>query len=219
MRGLNFDECCRLKFVSCRLNKNISMTDFQFIYMMEYGHRLLGRVIGLAFIRELSLTSAEIVVAELLLLVPIPFFLYKRYLSVRTTRSLLLIASLIGAQGALGWYMVKSGLTHEGIAEANPSGVPRVSQYRLAAHLGLAFTVYAMCVRTALGIHRDWTIAGKGAGIGGAKTVEQSMAFLNTKAAGNLRMLVGGLTGLVLLTAVSGMSTAVAHFSKSLCCS
>jgi cytochrome c oxidase assembly protein subunit 15 len=122
------------------------------------------------------------------------------------SRRLLAIGLLIGGQGALGWYMVKSGLTHEGLAEANPSGVPRVSQYRLAAHLGMAFAVYALCLRSAFGILRDWRMAVRGVGVGGIKDVSEAWRALRLPAAGRVRLLFGGFTGLVFLTALSGVS-------------
>ena len=58
----------------------------------------------------------------------------------------------IGFQGALGWYMVKSGL-EESIIENN--AVPRVSQYRLAAHLSAALLLYVGMLSTAIGLRRD----------------------------------------------------------------
>lgn len=128
-----------------------------------------------------------------------------------TARRLLLIGGLIGAQGALGWYMVKSGLTREALAEANPSGVPRVSQYRLAAHLGMAFAVYAVCVREALAIVRDWELAARGVGIGGARDATATLKFLQTAASGRARVLVTALTALVFTTALSGMVEARLH--------
>jgi heme A synthase len=64
----------------------------------------------------------------------------------------LIVASLIGCQGLLGWYMVKSGL--DAALLDNPHAIPRVSQYRLAAHLGTAFTIYAFMLTTGLGILR-----------------------------------------------------------------
>ena len=137
------------------------------------------------------------------LTVPIPFFAYKRMLSRPTGRQLFLIASLIGCQGALGWYMVKSGLTQEALAEANPSGVPRVSQYRLAAHLGMAFAVYALTIRAAQGILQDWNMA-KGLGVKGAASVGEAVKVLHSRSAGRMRMLAGAMTGLVFLTAISG---------------
>lgn len=65
---------------------------------------------------------------------------------------LLAIGLGIGFQGALGWYMVKSGL-EESIIENN--SVPRVSQYRLAAHLSAALLLYVGMLSTAIGLRRD----------------------------------------------------------------
>lgn len=127
-------------------------------------------------------------------------------LSKATARRLVLIGGLIGAQGALGWYMVKSGLTREALAEANPSGVPRVSQYRLAAHLGMAFAVYAVCVREGLAIIRDWELAARGVGIAGAKDVASTLKYLQNGASTRVRFLVTALTALVFTTALSGLS-------------
>lgn len=102
--------------------------------------------------------------------------------------------------------MVKSGLTQEALAEANPSGVPRVSQYRLAAHLGMAFAVYALTVRAAQGILQDWNMA-KGLSVKGAASVGEAVKVLHSRSAGRMRMLAGGMTGLVFLTAISGESS------------
>lgn len=93
------------------VNRWMSVGDFQRIFWWEYIHRLLGRAIGL------------------LALVPWLYFVWRKAIS----RSLALkTAGLIllgAAQGFMGWYMVQSGLVDE----------PRVSHFRLAAHLSLAF--------------------------------------------------------------------------------
>lgn len=125
-------------------------------------------------------------------------------LSSATSRRLLLIGGLIGAQGALGWYMVQSGLTREGLAEANPSGVPRVSQYRLAAHLSMAFAVYALCVREGLAIIRDWELGYRKVGISGLKDVESVLRALSNAGSSRTRALFTALTALVFTTAASG---------------
>lgn len=91
------------------LNPEMTLTGFKSIYFWEYAHRLLGRLITLALVGPGLL-----------------FFLRGRIrpaLASRLGTGLL----LIGAQGALGWYMVRSGLVDR----------PWVSHYRLAAHLGL----------------------------------------------------------------------------------
>ncbi len=92
------------------VNKGMSLGEFKRIFYFEYAHRVLGRSIGIVF------------------LLPFLFFLMTGRLDRRLTARLLLLFLLGGAQGLLGWYMVKSGLID----------VPRVSAYRLTAHLMLA---------------------------------------------------------------------------------
>lgn len=167
------------------MNKDMTLDEFKRIYGWEWGHRFLGRIIGLAF------------------LAPIPYFLIKRKASKKTAAMLFGIATLIGGQGALGWYMVKSGITSEAIQARD--GVPRVSQYRLAAHLGMAFLVYALSLRHALAVRRDWNLAKLGKGIAGMQgSVQESLRYLNTRQAKRLRYMVNSLTGMVFLTAISG---------------
>ncbi|GAA5833221.1 hypothetical protein JCM3766R1_005445 [Sporobolomyces carnicolor] len=166
-------------------NQHITLSDFKRIYLWEWSHRMLGRLIGLTF------------------LLPLPYFVYRRQLSRTALLPLVGIATLIGGQGALGWYMVKSGLDQESVQDLG--GVPRVSQYRLAAHLGMAFCVFALCLRMGLGVKRDWQIAQLGKSLsklpGG---VEHSLKTLNGPTAARLRIAVTALSGLVFLTAFSG---------------
>lgn len=96
-----------------RENHWMSLADFKRIYFWEYVHRLFGRLIGLAFV------------------LPFAYFVWRRILRGALIGRTLLLLVLGGLQGALGWYMVKSGLVNE----------PRVSHYRLAAHLLLGVGV------------------------------------------------------------------------------
>ncbi|GAA6007025.1 hypothetical protein JCM10207_009174 [Rhodosporidiobolus poonsookiae] len=165
-------------------NSHMNVDDFKKIYMWEWSHRILGRIIGITF------------------LAPIPYFIARGKLARGAALALFGIASLIGGQGALGWYMVKSGLDAQSVQDLG--GVPRVSQYRLAAHLGMAFLVYAACLRMGWGVGRDWKLVKKMQGLGGWKTVEETLAGLNSKAAGRTRVLVTALSALVFVTAMSG---------------
>lgn len=108
---------------------------------MEWGHRVLGRLIGLTFVA------------------PLAYYTSRKVLAPPLTRNLLLLGLLIGFQGALGWYMVKSGL-EDSIIETG--SVPRVSQYRLAAHLGTAFVLYAGMFGLAINTLYDWRFAKTG---------------------------------------------------------
>jgi cytochrome c oxidase assembly protein subunit 15 len=105
-----------------KVNRGMSLDEFKGIFWWEYFHRLLGRAIGVVFF------------------VPLLYFVLRGKVDRRLATRLTLIFLLGAAQGALGWYMVKSGLVDD----------PRVSQYRLTAHLGLAFLIYAAMFWTAL---------------------------------------------------------------------
>lgn len=86
-------------------------------------HRMLGRTIGAVFV------------------LPAGYFWAKGYFARPTKRRVLVMGSLLLFQGLLGWYMVKSGLDEK---NANNYREPRVSHYRLAAHLGTAFFFYTL---------------------------------------------------------------------------
>jgi cytochrome c oxidase assembly protein subunit 15 len=105
-----------------KVNRGMSLADFKSIFMYEYLHRVLGRLIGLLF------------------LLPMLYFAWQGKISQGLMPRLVLLFFLGGCQGLMGWYMVKSGLVDN----------PRVSQYRLTAHLGLAVLIYAYMLWLAL---------------------------------------------------------------------
>lgn len=107
-----------------QVNRDMTMSEFKFIYWMEYAHRLLGRGIGLAF------------------LLPFLYFLFQRRIERSLIPKLVAMFLLGGLQGLLGWFMVKSGLID----------MPRVSPYRLTAHLILAVIIYGYILWVALGL-------------------------------------------------------------------
>ena len=104
-------------------NSDISMTEFKFIWWMEYGHRMWGRTIGGFFY------------------IPAGIMWAKGYFNSAIKKRVLVAGTLLACQGLLGWYMVKSGLDHKNFE--GPNDVPRVSQYRLAAHLSSAVVLYS----------------------------------------------------------------------------
>src|SRR5262249_55878714 len=110
----------------------MSLDEFKSIYYWEYFHRLLGRLIGLAFS------------------VPFLWFLIRRRVPQGLVLPLAGILLLGFGQGVLGWYMVESGLADR----------VEVSQYRLVAHLALALAIYAAILWVALGIVRDPALPG-----------------------------------------------------------
>ena len=106
------------------VNFGMSLDEFKVIFWWEYFHRLLGRLIGLVFF------------------LPFVYFLIRRRLNSELTTRLLGIFALGGLQGGMGWYMVASGLVDD----------PNVSQYRLTAHLGIAFLIFGAIAWTALSV-------------------------------------------------------------------
>lgn len=103
-----------------KVNRGFALSDFKGIFWLEYIHRLLGRIIGAA------------------VLLPLIYFAARRQLPRRLLLRGLAIGMLVGAQGAVGWVMVASGLNHE----------PRVEPIKLAAHLLLAFSVFGLMLWT-----------------------------------------------------------------------
>ncbi|KAI6004165.1 COX15/CtaA family [Pisolithus albus] len=164
------------------MNHAITLEEFKNIFYMEWGHRILGRVIGIAFIA------------------PLAYFAFRKKLSPPMPAKLIGMASLIGFQGVLGWYMVKSGL--EDSIMDTPGGIPRVSQYRLAAHLGTALVLYGGMLGTGLAVLQDWKFARSGAW-SGSKTVLWETVLSNPVIKSFTRK-SRALTALVFLTALSG---------------
>jgi cytochrome c oxidase assembly protein subunit 15 len=106
------------------VNHDMTLAAFKGIFWWEYFHRLLGRVIGVAF------------------LLPLAWFALRRRIPRGYGARLAGIFVLGGLQGALGWYMVQSGLVDE----------PRVAPIRLTAHLTLAFLIFAAMLWTLLSL-------------------------------------------------------------------
>lgn len=103
------------------VNQGMSLAQFKVLFFWEYLHRLLGRLVGLLFA------------------LPVLCLTLRRLIDPRLMRRLWIGVALFGAQGLLGWFMVKSGLVDR----------PSVSQLRLAAHLSLALVLLAHLAWTA----------------------------------------------------------------------
>ena len=99
-----------------KINLGMSLAEFKGIFYWEYGHRVLGRLIGIIY------------------LLPLLFFVAKGWVAKEWRGRFFGLFLLGGLQGLMGWYMVKSGLVD----------VPQVSQYRLTAHLGLALIIFSL---------------------------------------------------------------------------
>jgi heme a synthase len=105
-----------------QINKGMSLGDFKFIFFWEWSHRLLGRLIGVAFA------------------LPLAWFALRRAIPRGYGLRLLALLALGGLQGAVGWWMVKSGLTLR----------TDVSHFRLATHLLTALFIMGGLIWTAL---------------------------------------------------------------------
>ena len=95
------------------VNNNMDLNEFKTIFLWEYAHRMLGRLIGLFF------------------LIPFIYFVYKKAFTKEYKVKFLIIFLLISLQGFIGWYMVQSGLVND----------ITVSHYRLSLHLLIAFII------------------------------------------------------------------------------
>jgi cytochrome c oxidase assembly protein subunit 15 len=109
------------------VNKGMEMAQFQTIYWWEWGHRMLARAIGLV------------------VLLPLLWFWWSGALKGAPLRRAWVLFGLVCLQGLIGWLMVVSGLV----------GRLEVSQYRLAAHLGLAFVIFGWTLTLALDLMRS----------------------------------------------------------------
>ncbi|XP_043666071.1 cytochrome c oxidase assembly protein COX15 homolog [Vespula pensylvanica] len=157
-------------------NKDMTLDEFKRIWWMEYFHRTWGRLIGGVF------------------LIPATYFWFSGMLKSEMKIRVAVLGSLIGLQGLMGWYMVKSGLEDR---FNEPSDVPRVSQYRLASHLGLAFIIYSGFLYNAL----SYLVPAKKIGNGNL-SIENFNAAVKKLTA--FRYLVHSTKGMIFLTAVSG---------------
>ena len=109
------------------VNKGMSLDEFKFIYWWEWGHRFLGRIIGLAFA------------------LPLAIFAWRGMLRPGALPKYLGVLALGGLQGAIGWYMVSSGLVDR----------IDVSHYRLALHLSVAFLILGLLVWLAMNLRTE----------------------------------------------------------------
>jgi len=166
--------------------QNMTLGEFKTIYYWEWGHRMLGRCAGVCFG------------------LPAAYFALRRQVPPTYGPRLLTLLAMGGGQGLIGWWMVKSGLGEDRRSDTKEI---RVSPYRLATHLGMAFATYSLLMWTALDV-ASWPNTNrardqaKNALINVRLHLQNNPQLLQT--AVRLRggaILVSGLTG---LTALSG---------------
>ncbi|MCF6303977.1 MAG: COX15/CtaA family protein [Rhodobacteraceae bacterium] len=110
------------------VNSTMTMAEFKGIYWWEWGHRFLGRFVGLVWAAGFF------------------WFLLRRSIPVGWTGRMVLVGALGGLQGAVGWWMVASGLTGRMVD---------VASYRLAVHLGLAFVILGLIAWYVMELRRE----------------------------------------------------------------
>lgn len=134
------------------VNPDMTLEGFKQIYWWEWSHRLLGRVIGLVWA------------------VGFLFFWATKRIPPGWTPRILGLGLLGGAQGAIGWWMVHSGLSGEMV---------RVASYRLAIHLGLAFAIMGLIVWYALSLARPEAALLRARRAGEAKLFSMSTGLMH----------------------------------------
>ncbi|GAN03231.1 cytochrome c oxidase assembly protein cox15 [Mucor ambiguus] len=159
------------------LNRHMTLEEFKNIFYWEWSHRMIGRFIGASFI------------------LPGLYFASKGHMSKRVAKQTFGITCLLGFQGFMGWYMVKSGLSEALMKE--PGAVPRVSQYRLTAHLATAIAIYASTIFVAADIVRQNKIAN-------GKYSASTASMLNNPILKRFRIATHSLGGLMMITVMSG---------------
>jgi cytochrome c oxidase assembly protein subunit 15 len=159
------------------LNPHMTLDEFKKIYFMEWTHRFWGRFIGMSFV------------------LPSLYFVVRRRVTKKMALNLFGISCLIGFQGFIGWWMVKSGLKDDLFA---PGSHPRVSQYRLTAHLGTAFICYSWMLLSALSIFRTHRM------VVDPKAALKAIDAIKNPALAGFKRSAFGIAGLVFLTAMSG---------------
>jgi len=160
-----------------QLNSRMTREEFEKIYWMEWIHRAWGRFVGMSFV------------------VPAVYFVIRRRMTRRMAVKVLGITGLIGFQGMIGWWMVKSGLKDDLFA---PGAHPRVSQYRLTTHLGTAFLCYLAMFWNGISVFKEHSI------IKNAQGEEKLLAMLQNPKLRLFKTSVMALTLLVFVTAMSG---------------
>ena len=119
------------QFPEYEQRKSMTLEEFQYIYYWEWGHRMLGRGVGVCFAA------------------PWAYFAARGKIPPGFSNRMRVLFAMGGTQGLVGWWMVKSGLGEERRGDRKEI---RVSPYRLSAHLCMAFSTYSLLLWTGLGI-------------------------------------------------------------------
>jgi len=165
-------------FPEWQQRKSMTLDEFKYIFYWEWGHRMFGRVVGVAFTG------------------PLIYFAARGRITPQLRGRMALLFAMGGSQGLVGWWMVRSGLNEKdgGWVKEGQSREVRVSPYRLASHLCMAFSIYSLLLYTAFDVLYP-------------KATQLSLASVPPKIAAKLpalRASAAGTAGVVFVTAMSG---------------
>jgi len=166
------------QFPEFEQRKSMTIEEFQFIYYWEWGHRMLGRFVGVCFAA------------------PFAYFAVRKKIPQGYYPRMFTLLTMGGTQGLVGWWMVKSGLGEDRRGDRNEI---RVSPYRLASHLSMAFATYSLLFWTGLDLLHPASRL---------KAVASDLMANNAKYLKNARMLRTGSIGVTALTALTAASGA-----------
>jgi cytochrome c oxidase assembly protein subunit 15 len=147
-----------------KVNRGMIIAEFKTIFYFEYAHRMLGRAIGVVF------------------LLPFLYLYFRRRIANRAVPRYLFMLVLGGLQGLLGWYMVQSGLVD----------LPRVSQYRLTAHLVAAVVIYSYILWVAFPLVLRKDDRTEPSAVGGSAIVVALLIFITLLSGGFVAGLKAG---------------------------
>lgn len=155
--------------------QSMTLDEFKYIYFWEWGHRMLGRFVGVCFAAPLTYFAVKN---------KIPKGYYPRMFTLLT---------MGGTQGLIGWWMVKSGLGEDRRGDRKEI---RVSPYRLATHLTMAFSTYSLLLWTGLDLLHP------------SSRLKSIASSLSKDAIRKLRYVRSGSIGVTTLTAITAISGA-----------
>lgn len=161
--------------------QSMTLQEFQYIYAWEYGHRMLGRAVGVAFA------------------VPWLYLTLRHRIPAGYQKRLMVLGSMGAAQGAVGWWMVRSGLGEDRRGDRREI---RVQPVRLATHLSMAMATYGALVWTALNVFQ---LPNNNNNMNNTLTAETVAKYKDAlRHASKLRVGAIAATGLTFATVVSG---------------
>lgn len=166
------------QFPEWKQRQSMTLDEFKYIFYWEWGHRMFGRVVGVAFTG------------------PLLYFLARGRITPQLRGRMGLLFAMGGSQGLVGWWMVRSGLNEKdgGWVKEGQAKEIRVSPYRLASHLCMAFGIYSLLLYTACDVLYP-------------KPTQLSLASVPAEVASKLpalRVAAVGTAGVVFVTAMSG---------------